>query len=175
MSNHVPTLYMLTVENNYKNVVELGVGEGYLGQSTFAFLCAVERTNGHVFSMDIGPCDFTVQEVKRIGLDERWTFLLGDDRGDNFVDVLHDNEPVEYVAEPIDLLFIDTSHTYAQTMAELKKYEPRVKTGGMIILHDINSFPPVAIAVDEYFADREDITVYEWYNDDGLVVIKKLT
>lgn len=175
MSNHVPTLYMVAMENNCKTIVELGVGEGYLGQSTFAFLFAARELGGHLVSIDIGPCDFTVQEVKRIGLARYWTFLLGDDLHDQFADVLDPKRGAITWKAPdsIDLLFIDTSHTYAQTLAELKKYEQFVKPGGFIILHDINSFPPVAEAIHDHFAGRDDIVMYEWYNDDGLMVIKK--
>ena len=65
--------------------------------------------------------------------------------------------------KPFDVAFMDTSHTYEQTIAELSRWEPRVKRGGCIMLHDPQwewpsvSLPkptgPVARALDEYCAN----------------------
>lgn len=37
----------------------------------------------------------------------------------------------------IDLLFIDTTHTYGQTMAEFETYRPYVTPGGLVCLDDL--------------------------------------
>ena len=39
-------------------------------------------------------------------------------------------------SDPIDLLVIDSIHTYAQAAWELQALEPRVRPGGYIVMHD---------------------------------------
>jgi predicted O-methyltransferase YrrM len=65
-----------------------------------------------------------------------------------------------FLPPSIDLLFIDTSHTYEQTLKELACYGPRMRRGGLIACHDTQwdegdvSLPapggPVAEALDTY-------------------------
>jgi predicted O-methyltransferase YrrM len=43
---------------------------------------------------------------------------------------------VELVDGPVDLLFIDGDHSYEAVTADLKTYLPKVKGGGLLILHD---------------------------------------
>jgi predicted O-methyltransferase YrrM len=42
----------------------------------------------------------------------------------------------ELVVGPVDLLFIDGDHSYQAVIADLKAYLPKVKVGGLLILHD---------------------------------------
>lgn len=54
----------------------------------------------------------------------------------------------------LDVLSIDSDHTYETTLHELKKYVPFVKKGGLILLHDyVVDHVDVKKAADEYFAD----------------------
>ena len=64
-----------------------------------------------------------------------WTLTVGDDL-----------DPVVAAAQPlaVDVLFIDTSHTYDQTAAELRLYVPRVRPGGVVLLHDVEVEAPEA-------------------------------
>ena len=65
-------------------------------------------------------------------------------------------------------------NNYDQTIAELKKYEPFVKRGGIITLHDIVSYPEVFSAIKEFIKNREDIKFYKYFHNHGLgVLIKK--
>lgn len=121
-------------------VIELGVRSG---NSTSAFLAAVEEHGGHVYSVDIGR-----PSVPWHG-HPQWTFQLGDDLA--LVDGLPE----------CDVLFIDTSHHYRHTWDELEAYVPKVRPGGVVLLHDTElecpgdapqgdpAFP-VRTAVDEY-------------------------
>ena len=63
----------------------------------------------------------------------------------------------------VDILFIDTSHEYEHTLAELYAYMPRVSNGGVALFHDTNlmgwpgyewkgTVPPVQEALDVYCA-----------------------
>jgi len=75
--------------------------------------------------------------------------------------------------EPIDHLFIDTSHRYAPTTEELRKYEPFVVPGGVMTLHDTTSYPAVWRAVEEVVGGRSDLRVFRYYHNNGLAVIEK--
>jgi cephalosporin hydroxylase len=73
----------------------------------------------------------------------------------------------------IDLLFIDTSHLYDHTMAELKRYAPRVRPGGWIVFHDYVSFAGVSRAVGEFLASLpQRPRFYPYLNQNGLAMIK---
>lgn len=101
------------------SVLELGVRSG---NSTSAFLAAAEKNGGRVWSVDTEP-----PEVPAHWYDSNlWTFLQGDD---TTYDIPFG--PVMY-----DVVFIDTSHHYAHTLTELRRFVPIVKPGGTVLLHD---------------------------------------
>lgn len=106
------------------NVIELGVRGG---NSTAALLAAVQlNPNSVMVSVDIEDPVTPVHWAWH----PQWTFLLGDD-----------TDPAVFAAVTsrvlaADLLFIDTSHTYDHTLAELRLYGPLVRPGGVILLHD---------------------------------------
>jgi len=154
---HLATLYMLTVEFDLKTVLELGTAEG---ESTVALLQAVHQIGGKVYSIDINPCLEAQEVIKNYGLLNRWTFIQGDDL------------QVKWERE-IDHLFIDTSHEFQHTLKELEKYEPYVREGGVITLHDIVAFPSVMRAIDEYLKDRKYLRLYKYLHNNGLAVIFK--
>ena len=98
-------------------VLELGVREGY---STSAFLAAAESAAGHVWSVDIDeprvPAHWSASGL--------WTFTRADDL------------TLTWPAGMFDVLFIDTSHSYEHTLAELCRFVPVVRPGGTVFLHD---------------------------------------
>jgi cephalosporin hydroxylase len=112
---HLPTLYRAVFDSNAQTVVELGVRSG---NSTAALLAAVEQTGGHLWSVDIAlpnwPTEFFTSEHS--------TLIIGDDVAVS-----------EQLPQHIDVLFIDTSHHYEHTLAELRIYGPSATT---ILLHD---------------------------------------
>ena len=138
-----------------QTVLELGTRKGY---STLAFLAGVAAHRGHVWSVDIDPCDQRPDGMGPYRTCPLWTFIRGDD--------LH---PAILAATPkqVDLLFCDTSHFYAETLAECRAYVPRVRPGGVALFHDTNLFPwtaqggpasapevpPVRQALDDWCAE----------------------
>lgn len=150
---HLPRLFDLASRPHVK-VIELGVRRG---DSTVAFLAAAQEQGGEVWSVDIAD--------PRVPAEWRdlpfWYLTVGDDL--EVADQLPDN---------VDIVFIDTSHTYEQTKQELELYVRKVKPGGLILLHDTElrrpeaspeSDPdfPVAQAVKEFVAGDERLSV-EW-------------
>jgi predicted O-methyltransferase YrrM len=118
-------------------ILELGVRSGF---STSAFLAAAEQAQGHLWSIDVNDPEVPAHWLES----PLWTFIKGDD------------VQVPFVAPGIDVLFIDTIHTYSHTLAELHRFVPMVKPGGTVLLHDtVYSMQgeegyPVARALDTF-------------------------
>jgi predicted O-methyltransferase YrrM len=156
---HLPTLVGLCESLNAKNVIELGTRGGV---STIAWLYGMELTDGHLWSVDIDPAPELTHE--------RWTFLQGNDLDPQVVKQLPDAE----------IVFIDTSHEYQQTVAELNVYRWKVKPGGKIVLHDtelahpygVTAVPrfPVKTAVEE-FCQENWLTWKNYPNCFGLGIV----
>lgn len=139
--DHLPYLHDTVIERGAQVIVELGVRSG---MSTAAFLAAAEANGGHVWSVDIVwphvPTEFVDSD--------HWTLLVGNDL-----------ELAPELPDAIDVLFIDTSHEYQQTLDELATFVPKVKPGGVVLLHDTElanpdgvdgPLYPVATALDEW-------------------------
>lgn len=152
--DHLPALFAAALGASV--VIELGARSGV---SSCAFLTAIEPGDGRLYSVDIDPQPFTHPQ---------WTFIQGDDTDPAVFDQLPE----------CDVLFIDTSHHFEHTLAELNLYVPTVRSGGVVLLHDTElerpyQVPatdppfPVAAALDEFCAlsvGRGDLT---WSNTSG--------
>lgn len=128
---HLPVFVETVRGLDAKVVVELGVRYGI---STIAWLYALEG-RGHLWSVDCsfpiaGPeIDINLLDPQGpLGVQRHWSFLLGYDDWDQVLDALPQRD--------VDIVFIDTQHTYEQTRKELDLYYPRVRSGGRILLHD---------------------------------------
>jgi predicted O-methyltransferase YrrM len=148
---------MLTVQLRLNTVLELGTRGG---ESTVALLYATKEIGGRVFSIDMDECADAKRLVGTYGLKPYWQFIQADDLA------------VEW-DKAVDHLFIDTSHTLDQTMKELKKYEPYVRRGGIITMHDSVTYPEVKEAVLTHLRERHDLRMYEYVNNNGLLVLFK--
>jgi cephalosporin hydroxylase len=113
----MPRMFEAALRYPDVTVLELGVRSG---NSTSAFLAAAEKTGGHVWSVDTAPPDVP----RHWAGSDLWTFVQGDDL------------TLELPATEFDVLFIDTSHHYAHTLTELRRFVPLVKPGGTVLLHD---------------------------------------
>lgn len=147
IQQHLPTLHDEVTSRPGARVLELGVR---WGTSTACLLAAAEEAGGHVWSVDIAQ-PTAPDWWAGTGL---WTLTVGDDL-----------DPAVLAAQPaeVDVLFLDTSHVYEHTLAELAAYVPRVAPGGVVLCHDTelqtpeaasSGGPPfpVAKALDEYCA-----------------------
>ncbi len=160
ISQHLVTLALLVIEFGLKQIVELGTRSG---NSTLTLLEAARQIDGRVLSIDIDECRETQQKVAAAGLFDRWRFIQ---QGD--LDV-----PDEQLPSRIDLLFIDTNHLYDHTMAEMRKYAPKVRAGGWIAFHDYVSFAGVAHAVTEFVASLPHRPrFYPYVHQNGLALVK---
>jgi predicted O-methyltransferase YrrM len=147
---HLSTFVDLVVARNAQHVIELGTRTGV---STIAWLEGLRQTGGRLTSVDI-------DERPDIGDYDHWTFVRGSDLDPSVLARLDD----------ADLIFVDTSHAYDQTVRELNVYVHLVRRPGLIVLHDtelkhpfgVPWFPayPVKTAVDEFCQENG----YRWTN-----------
>jgi predicted O-methyltransferase YrrM len=149
-------------------VLELGTRKG---NSTLAFMAGAKEAGGHVWSVDIANVIRDSEGMMPWAGVSQWTFICGDDMDE----AVQAQLPAE-----VDVLFIDTSHEYEHTLAELRAYMPRLASGGIALFHDTNiigwpgyvrDIPPVRQALDEYCEEASLI----WQNlagEYGLGVIQ---
>jgi len=140
IAGHLPFLYKTVCRYDKPMVIELGVRRG---NSTCAFLAAVQESDGHLWSCDAKP-----PKVPSSWHDlDCWTFYKGNDLLE---------KTLQAAPEKCEVLFIDTSHGYDETIGELIAYGPRVRPGGVILCHDTD-LDSVSWALDDYgeWEDRE--------------------
>jgi len=151
IQEYLPYLYETAKSYEHVRVLELGSRKG---NSTLAFLAAAVYSDGHVVSVDIDPVADDPAGMRPWRRTPRWTFIQGDDM-DEFVQAK--------LPPQVDILFIDTSHEYEHTLAELYAYMPRLSNKGVALFHDTNligwpgydwkgTVPPVQEALDVYCA-----------------------
>jgi cephalosporin hydroxylase len=155
--DHLPHLHDTVCRFPGATVLELGTRAG---NSTAAFLAAAEQVGGRVWSIDIAR-----PRIPDWWYDaEFWSLHVGDDMAP---------DALAFGPAVVDVLFIDTSHGYDHTLAELDAYVPRVRPGGIVLCHDtelekpegFESGPdfPVAKALDDFC----DAGGFEWTNRTG--------
>jgi cephalosporin hydroxylase len=159
--DHLPRFVAMVEELNAEHVIELGTRTGV---STIAWLYGLGKTGGRLTSIDIDA-------RPKIGEFPHWEFIQGDDCDPQIVGGL----------DPADIVFIDTSHLYDQTVKELHTYRWLVKPGGCLVLHDTmlerpEGAPilprfPVHKAVKEFVAET-GFELFEFHDSWGLAVIK---
>jgi predicted O-methyltransferase YrrM len=141
-------------------VVELGTRTGV---STAAFLDGVERRGGRVVSIDI-------DDVSRLYRGHpNWVCIQADSRDERLPDLVRKEADIAD-ERFIDVLFVDTEHTYEQVMGELDLWGPFVKRDGYILCHDTETFPGVRQAVSDW-AGEENATVTYVLPNNGMGVI----
>lgn len=154
---HLPTLKKICLEREAQTIVELGT---WYGNSTRAFLEVCNVLNAQLISIDLDCCDEVMpDDVKK---NPHWSFYQGDDMEFN-------------IDFPIDILFIDSSHTYPHTLMELEKYSPWLTSKGVILMHDVVTCPPVAQSIKEFLEKHPYEYSYELHtNNHGLGILRKL-
>ena len=120
-------LRLLTESTNAKNVVEIGTSNGYSG---LWFLMALQKTGGHLttYEIDRNRADQALASFKRAGVEKDVTLVFGNAH--------------EMVAElkldgEIDILFLDADKD--GYIDYLEKLLPRLRPGGLIMAHNMNT------------------------------------
>lgn len=124
ISSHLPTLFSFAFMRNPRTILEAGVRDG---ESTIALAKAAKLCQAKLIGLDIDGISGKV--YSRL---ENAVFFCMNDL--DFPGFYKNNE------KP-DVIFIDTSHMYAQTLAELKVFVPLLSDNGLLIFHDSNVTP----------------------------------
>jgi hypothetical protein len=157
MIDHMPTIKRYSQQCS--SAVEFGV---YDCTSTWALLA------GH-------PQKLTSYDIER-RVEVNDVELAAKDSGTTFQFVLADSAMVEI--DEVDLLFIDSMHTYEHLNKELALHHSRVKK--YVILHDTTTFGAVGqtggrglwVAVEEFLETHKEWRVVERYtNCHGLTIL----
>ncbi len=118
-------LRLLAEAVDAKNVVEIGTSTGYSG----LWLClALQKTGGRLttFEYDAGRAAAARANFKKAGVDAQTTVVQGDA-----------HQTIPQLKAPIDILFIDADKEgYADY---LNKLLPLVRSGGLILAHNVDS------------------------------------
>ena len=149
IASHLETLFRQTVESRPKLIVELGVKHGC---STFALSRAAIVTGAVLVSID--NRDFS----RSLDWDQ-WIFLQMDD-----LDFAKQFPTwcLERKIEPsIDVLFIDTNHTYEHTKEVMTSFWPLLAGHAKVMFHDTNC---------SGFYRRRDFTIDRSYDSQRGVI-----
>ena len=163
---YLPVLHYEARSRQKPRILELGTRKGH---STLAFLSGAAHNGGHVWSVDIND---VIQDPEGMFVWKgipNWTFIHGDDM---------DPEVQAHLPQEVDVLFIDTSHEYDHTLAELRAFMPKVAPGGVALMHDTRLWmhaaeetPPVTRALNEYCKETGE-TWEEMPGQYGLGIIR---
>jgi predicted O-methyltransferase YrrM len=126
-------LRLLTEAAGAKNVVEIGTSTGYSG---LWFCLALQTTGGKLttFEIDPGRAAEARGHFEQAGVSQMVKVIEGD---------AHEN--VKRLKEPIDVVFIDADKS--GYLDYLNKLLPLVRSGGLILAHNIDSAPDYVKAI----------------------------
>src|SRR5947207_2083394 len=129
---------LLRLARGRRTVVELGTATGW----TTASLVAADKART-VTSYDpvVQPGRARYSALVRPNARARMTF----------VQETGEAGAATWDGPPVDLLFIDSTHTRDDTLAEFEAWRPTLAPGGLVVFHDYGNpeFPGVAEAVAE--------------------------
>lgn len=126
INDHLERLYQIARESGAQLIVELGVRTG---ESSFALETAVRETGAWLISVDL-------EETTFASTYEKWRFVQADDIV--FADQFPEFAKKTGCPRRVDLLFLDTTHVYQDTVRELAAWLPLMAPEGILVLHDTN-------------------------------------
>ncbi len=165
MQEDIMILYNFAKNMGFNHILELGVGSEANSTKAFAYakaqLPSTSFTSVDFDQKNLDMCQKTLQEF---GLDKYVKLVLSDS-----VEFLRNSQKNYY-----DCIFIDTSHTFEHTVAEIEEATERFDPGGYIFLHDTRQ-QGVANAL-EYFLQKNPMYIRTEFNTPaGLGLLAKKT
>jgi predicted O-methyltransferase YrrM len=149
IADHLPTLFSETVRSVPETIVELGTRGG---ESTAAFEKAARLTEADLISVDVDATDYESEY-------EHWQFVQSDDI--EFAGVFEEWCADRGITPEIDVLFIDTSHRYEHTVAEIDAWFPHLSPDGVVLFHDTN--------LSNIYRRTDRTLDTAWDNDRGVI------
>jgi len=161
---HLTTLNFIVKEFNCKNILEIGTGPG---ESLMAM--SENNPHAHITSVDI---EYAHKAYDKLMF--RMHNMYNDYPLNNVTFIKGDSAKLDMLAW-WDLVLIDGGHTYAQVKKDITQVQSWVKDGGFMIFHDVTNpaWPGVRKAVEEYLEKDHTWTRYQWFNCNGLLVLRR--
>ena len=157
--SHLKELFTFTLFFAPRTIVELGVRSGW---STRVFSAAAKLVGAKMIGIDLSE---SCKDVYARVVGEAGGFAVTGDSADMAADFplwVSDRHDLG-LANTVDLLFIDTSHLYEDTVRELAAWAPLLSEKAAIVLHDTNLPSSCAYA-------RKDGSAGEgWDNERGVI------
>lgn len=124
ISSHLPSIFVYCILQKADIIVEAGVRDG---ESTIAFAKTLNFHDALLIGLDIenGPSK-VYSKIKNS------FFICMNDL--DFPQYYQSNPDLKNHA--LDIIFIDTSHYYDQTLAEIEKFVPVLAANGFLLFHD---------------------------------------
>lgn len=160
-----------------ETLIDLACGKDILEVGSFMGLSAwgMAQTAHSVFCVDTFKANSAGQQQMG-SLQTLDAFLQAVSRYRNVKHFIGTSEEAHAQAHPIDkndasgtfiphgqfdMIFIDAMHDYKNVKADIERWYPRVKSGGIFALHDYRhaAFPGVESAADEVFGPANDSNV----------------
>jgi predicted O-methyltransferase YrrM len=123
-------------------IVEIGTGRG---NSLLRILYGLSlHEDGRVWSIDLCECEEARKCIEKTGVVQgKYTYLVGPSP-----------EQVGNVGEPLDLVYVDGSHSDQGVRDDIEAWADSVKVGGVMAFHDYgNPLHSVTSAIDEMMVD----------------------
>jgi hypothetical protein len=154
-------------EQNFIDLVEKNQSEGmivveigcYDGATTRKYIDTVKKNNGHVIVIDTFAGTIPTEETKKLDPNyaqnqnnPHWkgshNYLLYDTFLEKFKDyrdmmTIHKGfsfNKIPLLPDNCDIIFIDADHIYESVKKDIELSLPKVKKGGILSGHDLNSF-----------------------------------
>lgn len=137
--DHLQFMHDTVLKYTAPVVIEMGVRTG---NSTCALLTGAIEKQGELWSADINEPQVLADWLKI----PAWHFMQGDSVSPKVLD---------WMPKQADVVFMDTSHTFEQQLAELRAYVPRVKPGGTVLVHDTQCVPLDNFESDSFYPTPE--------------------
>jgi predicted O-methyltransferase YrrM len=133
------TRVLLELAAGSRRVVELGTGTAWT-----AITLALDDPNRRVVTYDI-------PDLSRHIKPRHYLQLVGSDVRDRIELIVKPGSTGPRDAEPVDLLYIDSSHERKQTIEEVRVWRPHVRPGAVVIFDDYANpaFPGVREATEQ--------------------------
>ena len=173
--NHLTVMHDTIVKHKLKTIVECGVDRG---SSTCAFLEAIKKTTGRLFSFDIKDCS-------KLFSNKNWNFFQVNDLDIKKILLKFPN----LKENGIDFLYIDSYHEPNHVRSLLHKYFPYINLNGYIFVDDTSAYPFRSLniltdsinsdlckeEVEEFYFSNFDSLDYQYNGgENGLAILKKI-
>ncbi|CAN5609408.1 hypothetical protein BH18VER2_BH18VER2_02280 [soil metagenome] len=129
-------LHGMVMGSGIQRIVQLGTHAGYSSLLLGFYLRQMHARHGlFCFEIDEPLCRFAREWLERAGLAEVVRVELR-----SSLDPASPGLARDYLGGAPELVFLDSSHEYRQTLNEIEAWYPALAAGGLIVLHDTSEF-----------------------------------